>query len=75
MAYDQLTTGDAVFVHMRDDINPDLDGPVFRFGLITRIGTDFFGELMIALDDGNPPIRLADVEDLSNHGQRLAGTP
>ena len=67
--YEQISTGDYVFVHMRDDIATELDGPTFRTGIVTRIGVDFFDEPMIALDDGYPPFYLAHVRALSNHGR------
>lgn len=68
MEYEQLSTGDFVFVHMRDDLDIGLDGPTLRTGIVTRIGTDFFGEIMVALDDGYPPFYLAHARAISNHG-------
>lgn len=69
MDYEQITTGDFVFVHMRDDLDIEIDGPTMRVGHVTRIGVDFFNEPMIALDDGYPPFYLAHTRAISNHGQ------
>ena len=67
--YEQLSTGDFVFIHMRDDLNVEPDGPILRVGHISAIGVDFFGEPMIALDDGYPPLYLEHTAAISNHGR------
>ena len=67
--FEQITTGDYVFVHMRDDLAVESDGPTMRAGVVTRIGADFFDEPMIALDDGYPPLYLAHTRAISNHGR------
>lgn len=69
MEVEQITTGDFVFVHMRDDLPIDSDSPKMRAGVVTRIGADFFGEPMIALDDGYAPFYLAHTAAISNHGR------
>ena len=74
MEYEQLSTGDFVFVHMRDDLDTDLDGPTLRTGVVLQIGTDFFGEPMIALDDGYPPFYLGHARAISNHGRNAVRT-
>lgn len=67
MDYEQLSVGDFVRIRLRDTTTSRRGrfSGILRMGTVTRIGIDILeSELLIELDDGNPPIYASLIQSI-----------